>query len=208
MQRDRQGLNMKSATPDNSFLRWGLTPGPRKCGGKGGKPGPCPTGLRQYEKDSAGLPKERGTIMSHAGDLLATLEQSGDATELNLTDEQEAKSGGAYFTHNHPGGGALSAGDFFQAGRLNMQQMRAVGVDEAGKPAVHIIERPANGWPGQMEMQMAYTDASVEAMGTLREEESRSGVRYTNKVGRKLLADRTARLLADKLNIPYTVEEL
>lgn len=34
------------ATPDATFLRWGFAPSVRKCGGKGGKPGPCPLGSR------------------------------------------------------------------------------------------------------------------------------------------------------------------
>jgi len=152
--------------------------------------------LGAKEKEIANLLKERGHIVNDKGEVTHTIEQSGDASELNLSPEHEKAAKDATFTHNHPAGTALSAGDFFQAQRLDMKQMRAVTPD-----GVYVINRPKDGWPDIGKMVGAQQEASAEAV---REAIGR-GI-TDKKEGSKFVAQKTAEGMAQRLGIPYRVE--
>jgi len=152
--------------------------------------------LASKEKEIASLPKERGHIVNDKGEVTHTIEQSGGTSELNLSPEHEKAAKNATFTHNHPAGTAISAGDFFQAQRLDMKQMRAVTPD-----GVHVIDRPENGWPDMGKMVGAQQEASAEAV----REAIGKGI-TDKKEGSKFVAQKTAEGMAQRLGIPYRLE--
>ena len=155
--------------------------------------------LASLEQSIAHEPREKGYLIGKDGKVLAQLAQTGDATELVLSDDEERQAKDAVLTHNHPDGSAPSLGDFTQAIRLNMQQLRVVT-----PTGTHILTRPAGGWPrvdlGPTSDLLRQADRA--AMAKVETERAAGGLQ-TNREARNRLREETAKNLAQRMGVDY-----
>jgi hypothetical protein len=99
-----------------------------------------PLTLQVAEQWLAALPHEVALAFDQHGALL--LCKAGEATKVAFTDAELTDLRDTIFTHNHPSQSFLTVRDMEFACHNDVAQLRAV----AG-PVVHILTRPAAGWP-------------------------------------------------------------
>ena len=101
---------------------------------------PLADALLAVERQLARLPHEAALAFDEAGNL--RLFKAGEESKVAFTEEELARLRDSVFTHNHPSQSFLTVRDIEFACHNDVAQLRAV----AG-PVVHILTRPATGWP-------------------------------------------------------------
>lgn len=99
-----------------------------------------PVALRSVEEQISALPKEVALAFAESGQL--RLFKAGEESAVAFTDDEMQQLRGTYFTHNHPSQSFFTVRDIEFACYHDLAQIRAV----AGT-TVHILTRPAAGWP-------------------------------------------------------------
>lgn len=106
---------------------------------------------------------ERCAIYGEDG--VAIVDKLGNVTGVQFEKHEMDKLAGVknlVGTHNHPGGRSLSIDDMRLAAKLNMQEIRAVGMHD-GKPVLYRMSRgSADKWPTREQLDSAVADGNIK----------------------------------------------